>query len=205
MVPVWSLFERSQMTSRICVALLTLFILISHQVPSASAADAQNNFVQLRAGGYFPSSKLFDVGTGFDLSYAIQPSPYASFEAGIGYFRADKADSSTVFISAIPITASVTAELPLQYINIYAGGGGGTYFKVVSGLAGNPNTTTELPPDRSEFSFGYHYNFGFEFPASNGLSLLVDYKHVVVNQGKFKDIGIKHGGDFVYGGFALNF
>ena len=179
-----------------CVIFIACLLAILVQAGPASAAGAFQQSALFRAGGYFPASKKFDVGTGFDLAYSVRPSPYAAVEAGIGYYRAES--GTAAFLSALPLTLSARAILPLPYVNIHAGGGVGAYYKMAGG-------TTELPADHSEFSLGYHAGAGIEFPASNGLSLLLDAKYVFVNQGKFKSYDIKHDGAFLYGGFALNF
>lgn len=179
---------------RVISVVFLLIVLV--QIRPASAAGALQQSALFRAGGYFPASKAFDVGTGFDLAYSVQPSTYAAVEASIGYYRAES--GATGFLSALPLTLSAIGILPLPYINIHAGGGVGAYYKMAGG-------TTELPADHSEVSLGYYANAGIEFPASNGLSLLLDAKYVFVNQGKFKSYDIKHDGAFLYGGFALNF
>ena len=171
-----------------------------------AAAESLQQSVQLRVGGYFPESKSFDAGTGIDLIYSVKPFPYAAVDAGIGYFRAE--DGNAAYISALPVTVSARAILPLQYVNVYAGGGIGVYYKMLQLELHDPHLgtgMTELPADQSEFSFGYHAGAGIEIPTTNGLSLLLDCKYVFVNQGKFKSYDIKHDGAFVYGGFALNF
>ncbi len=178
------------------VTVLALALSIMTAVVSVADAEPLQQSAQLKAGLYFPATKSFDVGTGIDLVYSVKPNPYAAVEAGIGYYRSE--NGTTGFLSAIPLTVSARGILPLQYINAYAGGGIGTYYKMAGG-------TTELPADHSEFSFGYHANAGIEFPSSNGLSLLLDGKYMAVNQGRFKSYDIKHDGVAVYGGFALNF
>jgi hypothetical protein len=175
----------------ISAAILSLF-----QPASNAAAEPMQQTMQLRAGGYFPASKAFDSGTGIDLGYSIRPFSYAEIETGIGYFRAE--NGASTFISAIPVTVSLSAILPLPYVNLHAGGGIGLYYKMVGG-------TTELPADNSELSVGYQASAGIEFPTSSGISLLLDGKYVIVDQGKFKSYGIKHDGAFLYGGFAVNF
>lgn len=185
------------------IAILSAIVSILLQVAPEAAAEPWRQSAQLRAGGYFPATKSFDVGSGVDLAYSLKPFPYAALEAGIGYYRAER--GNTQFLSAIPLTVSAHAILPLQIMNIHAGGGVGAYYKMVGGLAGDPKITTELPSDGSEFSLGYHADAGIEIPTSSGLSLQLDGKYVFVNQGKFKSYDIKHDGAFVYGGIALNF
>ncbi|OGU15689.1 MAG: hypothetical protein A2076_10075 [Geobacteraceae bacterium GWC2_53_11] len=175
----------------LCVVLLHMFSIVS-----AHALELQHQSAQLKAGGYFPASKAFDPGTGIDLVYSVKPVPYAVVDAAIGYYRAEQGASG--FLSALPLTISARAILPLPMIDVFAGGGAGVYYKMAGGL-------TEMPADHSEFSLGYHANAGIEVPTSNGLSLLLDCKYVFVNQGKFSSYDIKHGGAFVYGGFSLNY
>ena len=170
----------------------------------AHAAEPLQQTVLLRAGAYFSASKSFEPGNGIDLVYSVRPIPYAALEASIGYYRAES--GTTAFLSAIPLTVSAKAILPVQYFNIYAAGGAGTYYKMAGGLDGLPNHSTELPSDHSEFSLGYHANAGVEYPATGGLTLFLDGKYVYVNQGKFRSYdNIKHGGAVLYGGFALLF
>jgi opacity protein-like surface antigen len=178
------------------MGLFALVVVALSPFATPASAEQWQQSAQLRAGGYFPASKSFEVGSGIDLAYSVKPFPYAALEAGIGYYRAE--NGNTGFLSALPLTISATAILPLQIISLHAGGGVGTYYKMAGG-------TTELPADHSEFSLGYHLNAGFEFPAFDGVSLLVEGRYVFVNQGKFKSYDIKHDGAFAYGGFALNF
>lgn len=195
------------MAYRRIMFVFALLVSITVQVVSASASEPLQQSVQLKAGAFFPATKSFDVGTGIDVAYSIKPSPYAAIEAGIGYYRADAKDIyASGFISALPLTVSARAILPLPYINVYAGGGVGAYYKMLQLNPHDPPAgITELSADKSEFSFGYHANTGIEFSASSGVSLLLDGKYVYVDQGKFKSDDVKHGGTFLYGGFALNF
>ena len=189
------------------IAVLVLVVLMIVQAGSAASAEPLHQSTQLKAGLYFPATKSFDVGTGIDLAYSIKPFPYSAVEDGIGYYRADAKDIyANGFISALPLTLSARAILPMPYINVYAGGGVGVYYKMLQLKPHDPPLgITELPADHSEWSLGYHANTGIEFPTSRGLSLLLDGKYVSVNQGKFKSYGIEPGGVFVYGGFALDF
>lgn len=171
------------------------FVALSCTTP-AHAVEPESLSVQLKAGAYFTATKDFDPGTGIDAVFSYRPSPYAAIDTALGYYRAERGADG--FLSAIPLTVTVRGILPLSSINLYAGGGGGVYYKMAGGL-------TELPADHSEFRLGYHGNAGIEFPASNNLSLLLDYRYVVVDQGKFKSYGIKHDGSFIYGGFSLNY
>lgn len=186
------------------IKVLALVTMISNlAVPSVTAEMLQHS-AQLKAGWYSPDTKLFHDGTGLDFAYSIKPIPYTAVEAGLGYYRAEK--GTTGFLSAIPLTLSARAILPLPFINVHAGGGVGSYYKMAQLDLPDTSQSTELSADHSEFSFGYHANAGIEFDSSSGISLLFEYKRVVVNQGRFRAYDdIKHGGNFYYGGFALNF
>lgn len=179
---------------RLLVVLCTVSLFTAF-IASAEAEGLEQSF-QLKAGGYFPASKAFDPGTGIDLAYSIKPFPYGAIDIALGYYRAENGTNG--FLSALPLTVSGRAILPLPLLDVYAGGGAGVYYKMAGGL-------TEMPADHSEFSFGYHANAGIEVPTSSGVSLLLDCKYVVVNQGKFKSYDIKHDGAFVYGGFSLSY
>lgn len=168
-----------------------------HIVCNASVHAAElGQYVQMKAGAYFTPTESFDPGTGIDLVYSVRSLPYAAVDTAVGYYRAERGASG--FLSAVPLTVSVRGILPLPLLDVYAGGGGGVYYKMAGGL-------TELPADHSEFSFGYHANAGIEVPTTSRLSLLLDFKYAVVNQGKFKSYGIKHDGAFIYGGFSWNY
>jgi opacity protein-like surface antigen len=179
--------------------------LMIHALPARAVETGISQYAQLKAGGYFPAAKDFEVGTGFDIAYSVKPYRYVSFETTLGYYRADKINSNSVFISSIPITVSALAILPLSSINLHAGGGIGAYFDMASGMAGDPQITTDMPSDASEFNFGYHGTAGVEFLTPGSLSMVIDYKYAYIDQGKFKNYDIKHGGSFLYGGFVLNF
>jgi opacity protein-like surface antigen len=174
-------------------------------LPAAAAEPDFRQYAQLRAGGYFPASKDFEVGTGFEIAYSVKPYTNVSFETALGYNRADKKNNNSVFISSIPFTVSALAILPLSSVNLHAGGGIGAYFDMASGMAGNPQITTDLPTDISEFNFGYHGTAGIEYLTPGNLSMVLDYRYAYINQGTFKKYDIKHGGSFLYGGFALSF
>lgn len=178
------------------LTILCVVVLHMAGIVSVHAEELRQQSVQLKAGGYFTASKSFDPGTGIDLVYSVKPLPYAAVDASIGYYRAEQGANG--FLSALPLTVSARAILPLSMVDLFAGGGAGVYYKMAGGL-------TELPADHSEFSLGYHVNAGIEVPTSNGLSLLLDCKYAFVNQGKFKSYDIKHSGAFIYGGFSLNF
>jgi len=183
---------------------LALVAIISNLIVSSAIAEMLQQSAQLKAGWYSPDAKHFHDGTGLDFSYSVKPIPYAAVEAGLGYYRAEK--GATGFLSAIPLTLSARAILPLPFISLHAGGGIGSYYKMAQLDLPDTSQSTELSADHSGSSFGYHANAGLEFDSSTGLSLLFEYKHVVVNQGRFRAYDdIKHGGDFYYGGFALNF
>lgn len=187
----------------ICVLCAAVAFLL--QPVSEAAAEPLQQTLQLKAGGYFSSTSSFDPGSGIDLVYSLKPFPYGALDLGVGYYRADQ--GTTGFLSAIPVTVAVRGIVPLPYVSVYGGGGAGLYYKM---LQMGPHSTgatgfTELPPDGSEFSAGYHLNGGIEFQASPTLSLLLEGKYVVVDQGKFEKYAIKHGGSFVYGGFMMSF
>lgn len=182
---------------------LALVVVISIMAVPETSAETIQHSVQLKAGWYSPATKSFHDGTGIDFEYSFKPIPYAAVETGIGYYRAEK--GTTGFLSAIPATLSVRAILPLQFINIYGGVGVGSYYKMAQLDLSDPSRSTELSAEHSEFSFGYHAKAGIEIASSIGVTLLIEYKHVIVNRDKFKEYAIKHSGDFYYGGFALNF
>lgn len=183
---------------------LSLVLLISIWSVPETIAETLQHSAKLRAGWYSPKTKSFHDGTGIDFSYSLKPIPYAAVETGIGYYRAERGESG--FLSAVPLTLSARAILPLAFINIYGGGGVGAYYKMAQLDLSDPKRSTELTADRSEISFGYHANAGIEFSSSSGVSLLFEYRHLIVNQDDFKVYDdIKHGGDFYYGGFSLNF
>lgn len=185
------------------IKMLALVVVISIMAVPEIFAETMQQSTQLKAGWYSPATKSFHDGTGIDFAYSIKPIPYVAVDTGIGYYRAEK--DATDYLSAIPITLSARAILPLQFISIYGGAGVGSYYKMAQVTHVPPpdlRRSTELSAEHSGFSFGYHAKTGIEFASSIGVSLLIEYKHVVVNRGKFED---KHGGDFYYGGFALNF
>lgn len=176
------------------VCLVALFLACN---TPAYAVESQSMSLQLKAGAYFTATKDFDPGNGIDAVFSYKPLPYAAIDTALGYYRAERGADG--FLSAIPLTVTVRGILPLSSsLNLYAGGGGGVYYKMAGGL-------TELPAEHSEFSPGYHANSGIEFLASDNFSLLLDYRYVVVDQGKFKSYGIKHDGSLIYGGFSLNY
>lgn len=213
------------MHCKLITLLLVAVTIVAMNIPSSEAAETETTqqsmgrSLQFRAGWWMPATKSYEKGTGVELAYAVVPLPYAALEAGLGYYRAEsyqKNESANTyrssFISAIPLTLSARAILPLPLIRLHAGGGVGLYYKMAKGAVDKvldpkePAGLTELPAEKSEFSMGYHVNAGFEFPATSGVSVLLNYKYVIVDQGKFKNYGdIKHGGDFLFAGFAANF
>ena len=190
------------------VSVLTFVLLALPLIAHAGATEPMQQSVQLKAGAYFSASKSFDPGNGVDLLYSIRPIPYVALDASMGYYRAEKVvgDTTTSYLSAIPLTVAARAILPLPYISMYAGGGAGVYYKMAQIVPHTPAPgLTELSADLSEFSLGYHATAGIEYPASSGLSLLLEGKYVFVDQGKFKEYEINHGGAFLYGGFVMVF
>jgi opacity protein-like surface antigen len=186
---------------RLAKVMAIVSLIVFKFVPTADADPIQQT-AQLRAGYWSPKSSSYKTGDGIDLAYSVRPIPYVEAEAAIGYYRANNKDLSTSrdFLSAVPMTLSVNAILPLPFISIRAGGGVGEYYTMDGALS------SDAPPSSSAWSFGYHGNLGIEFPATSSLSLQLNYKYAVVNEGEeFKRLDIKHGGAFYYGGFAVNF
>lgn len=192
-------------SKKIPVAVIAAVILITAMV-SGVCAEGLTSSVQLKGGIFIPESKSFDVGNGIDLVYSVKPFPYAALDVSAGYYRAER--DNTRFMSAIPLTVGVRGIAPLPYVTVSAGGGAGAYYKMLqlsATTSAGSNGLTELPADSSEFSAGYYLSAGIEFPATTGMSLLLDVKHVAVDRGKFSDRGISHDGTFVYGGFQMEF
>jgi len=163
----------------------------------AMPAQAQEELSQqlfLKAGAYLPESKRFDTGSSVEVGYAIRPLRFVAAEASVGYLRAEEGSNT---LSAVPFTMTVKGIVPTPYLNVYAGGGVGTYYKMLSG-------ESEIPPDASEWSIGYHAVAGIEVPTGSSI-LLLEGKYLNVNQGKFNAYGVKHGGLFVSIGFAFPF
>ena len=172
-------------------AVLCAMLLLSVTAPAQAELY---QYLFLKAGAFLPESKRFDTGSSFEAGYALRPLRYAAAEAAVGYLRAEEGANT---LSAIPVTMTVKGILPTPHLNIYAGGGVGTYYKMLSGVS-------EIPPNASEWSIGYHAVAGIEVPSGSSIFLL-EGKYLTVNQGKFNNIDIKHGGAFVSIGFAFPF
>lgn len=180
-----------KMVSLLC--LLSVFVLFASAPAHAIEVVGQKAIV--RIGGYFSDSSGYDAGSGVEFAYQVQPIPFLAAEAAAGYYRADK---KAGYISAVPFTLTGKAILPLVVLNLYAGGGVGYYLKT-------GGKSSELPAEISEWKPGYHGVVGLEIPTAKGMSFLVEGKYVSVDQGKFSQAGIKHGGSFLTGGFAYSF
>lgn len=174
----------------LCVALVVIV-----SVLPASALDVVGQNVFVKGGMYFSESKGFDLGSGIEVGYSIQPMPFVALDVSAGYYRADKKGA---YLSAIPFMVTGKGVLPLWVIKAYAGGGVGSYYKMAGG-------GTELPAEIREWDFGYHLLGGIEIPTARGMSLLLEGKYASVGQGKFKPYHVDHGGSSFYGGFAYAF
>jgi len=103
----------------------------------ASAKPRPSNYVQLKAGGYFPdASDLdgFDAGGNVELALGHYVAPGFIIEGGVGYFET-KGDfsvpglgSATEKFKVVPLTLSLKGQTFFGQFEPYAEAGVGVYF-----------------------------------------------------------------------------
>jgi opacity protein-like surface antigen len=125
----------------LCLAIVSLIFAICE--PQLVLAQGKANAISVKAGKYEPTDDIDDLGLSGDLygaiSYNYYVSPRFALEFGIGKYDAEETFTGfdPVFldsfsekdeVSAIPLTINAKGILPLNWGELYGGGGLGIYF-----------------------------------------------------------------------------
>ncbi|HEY3490055.1 MAG TPA: outer membrane beta-barrel protein [Candidatus Deferrimicrobiaceae bacterium] len=143
------------------------------------------NYAAIRGGFYSPQSHDLDgFKTGFDGEAAIGHYFNRNLigEVGVGYFKtdfngSDPFASGNVKISAIPVTVTVKAVLPLDSVELYGGAGMGAYFnelKYNAAIAGVGSASGSA----SDTSFGFHLVAGGTADLSQTVFMGLEFRYL---------------------------
>lgn len=135
------------------------------------AANAEGNYVVAKGGFYTPDSNDLD---GYDSGFAGEAALGHEFarnfagEVGVGYIKADRSATSGK-LSAIPVTVTALAKLPLDVVELYAGAGLGAYHAKLE-AAGSASS--------SDTAFGYHLTAGGRADLSQQLFVGAEFRYL---------------------------
>ncbi|HEY5996135.1 MAG TPA: porin family protein [Candidatus Deferrimicrobiaceae bacterium] len=149
---------------------IAAFALLATVFP-APAANAEGNYVVAKGGFYTPDSNGLDgYGSGFAGEAAVghEFARNLAGEVGVGYIKADKSATSGK-LSAVPVTVTALAKLPLDVVELYAGAGLGVY---------NAKFEETGIPSSSDTAFGYHLTAGGRADLSRQLFVGAEFRYL---------------------------
>lgn len=158
--------------SRLISLFLLQIILLATATPLlAEETDAGvAQYLQFKAGPYFPKQGSSSTSTSFDAGYGISPRPYLAFEANVGYLQSS--DKKTVYdiqYSALSATGAAKGIYQLGLGNLYALVGGGFYYAMFH--INDDHAALTVPASDSDTTFGYFYGLGGELYTARSVSL----------------------------------
>ena len=122
---------------RSCVFLSLIAMMLLLSMTPATAKPLASNYVQLKAGGYFPQTgdlDNFDAGGNFEVGIGHRVAPGFAIEGNVGYFETKGTFSDPVLGSAdetfkvVPLSLSLKGQAFFDRFEPYAEVGIGVYF-----------------------------------------------------------------------------
>ena len=183
--------------SAIIVPLLLVFIFIL-SAPSTSLAEHKkwDGYLSFKGGGSFPTGDLqdYDFGTGFngEIVVGMYTSPNLALEFGGGYFQTDASYSdATGFweeddLWVIPVVVNIKGVLPLEAVELFAGGGFGLYFANIDVKGYDPDPLIgPFSGDDNDAIWGGHLMAGFNINLSDRVFIGVEGKYIFTASNRF--------------------
>lgn len=166
----------------VCIAVFILFALS----PAAAQGRDFSNYASVKLGGFFPDDNDFEDGFAGEVALGHYFSPHFAVEGELGFVWIGDFSGTvnTIFgpieadidVSAVPLTATLKAILPLNNAELYIGAGGGFYFLNASvgyTVIGFPGYYY----DDNDVAFGGHILAGGQLDISDLVFLGVEVKY----------------------------
>lgn len=178
-----------------------------------------SQYAVLRAGGYFPeisvngSGKKFDIGTVFEAGYGIRALRFLAVEGAFGYFDSDYLrdhpdyfNDPVYMLSAVPMTLTVKAIAPFDGIELYAlGGAGMNYLMLTKQTSPNAGNTVVIEQKSDDFTSSFHYGGGIGLNLGKGSSVSVEARRIENLSSTMLKETFDISGTFLYGSVTLGF
>jgi hypothetical protein len=178
-------------------------LLVSLCAVSSLAADSPSNYLGAGVGVYFPQSNDlngFDAGFNGEVFAGRHFSRNVAAEIGAGYFSSNGPSgeyigemsgaswTGTFDVSAIPVTATILAILPLSKGELFFGAGAGAYFSTIKAkmvAEGYPDQSIEA----TDTPIGMHLRAGGHFDLAPKLSVGGELQYLAAGAEFSKTIG----------------
>ena len=199
----------------IIVLLLAAIFILS--VPTASFAEHKKGegYIAFKGGIYSPTSEdLRDAGFKTDLNVEAVVGMYANknlaLEFGAGYFQTDSSVSGAggshekAEISVVPVIATIKAVLPIDYVELYGGGGIGLYVVDFESNTFDP-VAGSFSGDDNDTIIGGHVLAGANIDITRKVFLGVEGKYLFTTEAKLLSSKINLHGYTVTGVLGIRF
>lgn len=155
----------------------------------ASAAQAETPYAAVKIGAFLPNGrggtqanqegglKNFDSGFNFEGGVGFYVAPYAIFEFGTGYYRAERSDniagtSQNYTLGTIPVTATAKYIISNDPFEFGIGAGAGYYFAAIDWEVANNSGSTHGT------ALGYHLVGNADYRLSEAVSIGAEIKWI---------------------------
>jgi len=178
----------------IIVLLLAAIFILS--VPTASFAEHKKGegYIAVKGGAYFPTSEDldnadFDTGFNGEVVLGMYYNKNLALEFGGGYFQTDASVSdATGFheeddLKVVPVVVNIKAVLPIQYVELYAGGGFGVYVGDIEADGFDP-VVGNFSGDDDDTIFGGHVLVGANIDITKHVFIGVEGKYIFTSNAR---------------------
>ena len=201
--------------SAIIVLLLAAIFILS--LPAASLAEHKKGegYIALKGGFYSPTSEdLRDNGFKTDLNVEAVIGMYANknlaLEFGSGYFQTDSSVSGAggfhekAEISVVPVIATIKAVLPIDFVELYGGGGVGLYVVNFDDKGFDP-VAGSFSGEDNDVVIGGHLVAGANIDITRKVFLGVEGKYLFTTEAKLLSSRVNLAGYTVTGVLGIRF
>jgi opacity protein-like surface antigen len=202
---------------RLSVIVLFLVAVLILSVPTASFAEHKKGegYITLKGGAYFPTSEDLDNAdfeTGFngEVVLGMYYNKNLALEFGGGYFRTESsvAEASGFHekaeIRVVPIIVNIKAVLPIDYVELYGGGGFGLYVVDFESNTFDP-VAGSFSGDDNDTILGGHVMAGANIDITKKIFIGVEGKYIVTADAKLLGSRINLDGFTVTGTLGFRF
>lgn len=184
----------------LCVAIISFVFAIGWPL-SVSAQDKTHAF-SVKLGQYGPTGDIDDAGGDGDLygaiSYNLYSSPQFALEFGLGKFDAEAtvsgfdpfllgSYSETDDFSAIPLTINAKGIFPLNWGELYWGGGVGIYFVNYEAVL-DSSTLGRQSLSESDTVLGFQLLAGILFNITKTVYLGIEGQYIITGDAEFSGV-----------------
>lgn len=196
---------------RSCVFFPLIAMMLLLSVPPATAKPLASNYVQLKAGGFFPQTgdlDNFDAGGNFEVGIGHRVAPGFAIEGNIGYFETKGTFSDPAIGTAdetfkvVPLSLSLKGQAFFDRFEPYAEVGIGVYFiedEIDGTIFGTPGSDSE-----NDTQVGLHVGLGGNYNITPQVFLGVEGRYLWLRTDTF-GMDVKLDGFFLTANLGYRF